>query len=58
MLKEVLFCAVLMLAISCSKDECTKTQTLYGGYGPYGPLPDKTIEVPCDFPDPAPIGEL
>jgi hypothetical protein len=44
---------VLFLSLgSCEKEEeCTRMDTIGGGL-----LPERQIEVPCDFPEPLPLG--
>ncbi len=38
--------------VSCEKEEeCTRIDYIGGGL-----LPEQQIEVPCDFPEPLPIG--
>ncbi|AXT20093.1 hypothetical protein D7030_02955 [Flavobacteriaceae bacterium AU392] len=36
---------------SCESDECTRIDTIGGSL-----LPEQQIEVPCDFPEPEPLG--
>ncbi len=40
--------------VSCEKEEeCTRIDNIGGGL-----LPEQQIEVPCDFPEPLPLGYL
>ncbi|HEA22382.1 hypothetical protein LCGC14_2107380 [marine sediment metagenome] len=49
----VLFFAV-MITYGCDKtDDCSRIDRIGGGL-----LPEQDIEVPCDFPEPLPIGVL
>lgn len=53
MLKKFLFFSSLfVVCIGCSDDDCTRTDRIGGGL-----LPEQTIEVPCDFPEPEPLIE-
>ncbi|MCL6266938.1 hypothetical protein [Flagellimonas myxillae] len=53
---KIIYCLLMLLLgvqfISCSDDDCTKTQVLYGNQQLGG---NRVIEVPCDFPEPEPI---
>ena len=45
---------VAMVIQGCDKtDDCTRIDRIGGGL-----LPEQDIEVPCDFPEPLPIGIL
>ena len=46
----ILICS--MLLESCDKEECTRIDTIGGGL-----LPEQKIEIPCDFPEPKPLGQ-
>lgn len=48
------FFFVAMVMQGCNKtDDCTRIDRIGGGL-----LPEQDIEVPCDFPEPLPIGIL
>ena len=48
------FFIIIMVLQSCDKtDDCTRTDRIGGGL-----LPEQDIEVPCDFPEPLPLGVL
>ena len=45
---------ILVFTMGCSKDEdCTRIDRIGGGL-----LPEQDIEVPCDFPEPKPLGTI
>ena len=49
-----MFLFVVMVSQGCDKtNDCTRIDRIGGGL-----LPEQDIEVPCDFPEPLPIGEL
>jgi hypothetical protein len=45
---------VILALVGCIKEEeCTRIDKIGGGL-----LPEQEIEVPCDFPEPKPLGTL
>ncbi|MCM4173647.1 hypothetical protein DHD32_19400 [Arenibacter sp. TNZ] len=45
---------VILALVGCTKEEeCTRIDKIGGGL-----LPEQEIEVPCDFPEPKPLGTL
>ncbi|MDL5514426.1 hypothetical protein QSE00_21615 [Arenibacter sp. M-2] len=45
---------VILALVGCTKEEeCTRIDKIGGGL-----LPEQEIEVPCDFPEPKPLGML
>ncbi len=49
-----IFLFVVMVLQGCDKtDDCTRIDRIGGGL-----LPEQDIEVPCDFPEPLPLGGL
>lgn len=44
----------IMILQSCDKnDDCTRIIRIGGGL-----LPERDVEVPCDFPEPLPLGGI
>lgn len=45
---------IILVLVGCTKDEdCTRIDKIGGGL-----LPEQEIEVPCDFPEPKPLGTI
>ena len=47
----ILFFAAMVMQGCDKTDDCTRVDRIGGGL-----LPEQDIEVPCDFPEPLPIG--
>ncbi len=46
------FLILLLILYSCDSHDCTRMATIGGGL-----IPKQEIEVPCDFPEPEPLGK-